>query len=68
MLNIDDVIKDYLHYAIRYNNEVGNSKYCIQRMLGSLQATDKGKACLQAQSLDDIWYDLPASVLTVNIS
>lgn len=54
LLPIDNVIKDYLNYAVKYKSDVGNAKYCVQRMLGSLQATERGKAFLAAQSLPEI--------------
>ncbi|KAJ8983334.1 hypothetical protein NQ317_003139 [Molorchus minor] len=41
--NVDDVIKDYLKYAVIYDNSPSNTKYCVQNMLKELQETPRGK-------------------------
>lgn len=41
--DIDDVIRDYLKLAIRYDNTTGNSKYCLLQMLGNMQEYGDGK-------------------------
>uniref|UniRef100_L7MAR9 Putative trna-dihydrouridine synthase n=1 Tax=Rhipicephalus pulchellus TaxID=72859 RepID=L7MAR9_RHIPC len=51
---IDDVIEDYLAYAIEYDNRATNTKYCVQQMLGSLQESDRGKALLASQQMEEI--------------
>uniref|UniRef100_G3MRS0 DRBM domain-containing protein n=1 Tax=Amblyomma maculatum TaxID=34609 RepID=G3MRS0_AMBMU len=51
---IDDVIEQYLIYAIEYDNRATNTKYCIQQMLGSLQESDRGKALLASQQMEEI--------------
>ncbi|KAG0429904.1 hypothetical protein HPB47_023217 [Ixodes persulcatus] len=51
---IDDVIVQYLHYAIEYDNRATNTKYCVQQMLGSLQDTERGKALLASQQMEEI--------------
>uniref|UniRef100_A0A131X8N3 Putative trna-dihydrouridine synthase n=1 Tax=Hyalomma excavatum TaxID=257692 RepID=A0A131X8N3_9ACAR len=51
---IDDVIEEYLAYAIEYDNRATNTKYCVQQMLGSLQETDRGKALLASQQMEEI--------------
>ncbi|RWS03170.1 tRNA-dihydrouridine(20) synthase-like [NAD(P)+], partial [Dinothrombium tinctorium] len=56
LLPLDTVICSYLQYAVKYDNHVSNTKYCIQQMLGSLQETEKGRAFLSAQHLKEIWY------------
>lgn len=51
---IDEVIEQYLAYAIEYDNRATNTKYCVQQMLGSLQETDRGKALLASQQMEEI--------------
>ncbi|XP_022241457.1 tRNA-dihydrouridine(20) synthase [NAD(P)+]-like isoform X2 [Limulus polyphemus] len=53
-LPLDEIILAYLKYAIDYDNNVINTKYCIQQMLGSLQETLRGKAFLNAQQVHEI--------------
>ncbi|GFT96562.1 tRNA-dihydrouridine(20) synthase-like [Nephila pilipes] len=53
-LPLDCVIEKYIRYAIEYDNNVWNTKYCIQQMLGSLQETERGKMLLSAQQMDII--------------
>lgn len=55
LLPIDDVIKDYLKYCIDYDNSPSNTKYCVQNILRELQETPRGKAFLEAQTLEQIW-------------
>ncbi|XP_067144695.1 tRNA-dihydrouridine(20) synthase [NAD(P)+]-like [Centruroides vittatus] len=54
LLPLDVVIRSYLKFAIDYNNNTTNTKYCIQQMLGSLQDTPCGRALLNAQLMKDI--------------
>ncbi|KAG8200865.1 hypothetical protein JTE90_015770 [Oedothorax gibbosus] len=57
-LPLDDVIVQFIKYSIEYDNNVWNTKYCIQQMLGSLQDTERGKILLSAQKMDiicDLW-------------
>lgn len=53
-LPLDDVIKNYLKYAVDYDNSPSNTKYCIQNMLRELQDTEKGKKFLETQTLQQI--------------
>ncbi|RWS22532.1 tRNA-dihydrouridine(20) synthase-like [NAD(P)+] [Leptotrombidium deliense] len=53
---LDSIIPMYLKYAVKYDNHVANTKYCIQQMLGSLQETEKGRAFLSSQTLREICY------------
>lgn len=55
LLDLDDVIKDYLKYAVDYDNSPSNTKYCIQNMLKELQETPRGKKFLECQTLEQIW-------------
>lgn len=43
ILDVDQLIIDYLKLAIQYDNNAINSKYCIQQILGNLQEIGKGK-------------------------
>ncbi|CAL1286360.1 unnamed protein product [Larinioides sclopetarius] len=57
-LPLDDVIEKYIRYAIEYDSNVWNTKYCIQQMLGSLQESERGKVLLSAQKMEiicDLW-------------
>lgn len=72
---IDNVIVQYLNYAIEYDNRATNTKYCVQQMLGSLQETERGKALLASQQMEEIcalWnmdklYDLKQRKLQAKI-
>lgn len=55
MKNLEDVIKDYLKYAVDYDNSPSNTKYCVQNMLRELQETPRGKKFLECQTLEQIW-------------
>lgn len=44
--NIDDLIREYLKLAIKYDNNAINTKYCILQMLGSQQESTIGKLLL----------------------
>lgn len=52
---VDDIIRQYLRYAVDYDNSPSNSKYCVQSMLRDLQETPKGQLFLDAQTLQQIW-------------
>lgn len=54
-LPLDEVIRNYLKYAVDYDNSPSNTKYCIQNMLRELQETEKGKQFLEAQTLQKMW-------------
>jgi len=50
------VIKNYLHYAVDYDNVAPNTKYCIQNMLRNIQETERGRHFLESTSLQQIWF------------
>lgn len=52
---LDNVIKDYLKYAVDFDNSPSNTKYCVQNMLKELQETPRGKRFLDCQTLEQIW-------------
>ncbi|KAK9736262.1 Double-stranded RNA binding motif [Popillia japonica] len=54
MKDLDDVIVDYLKYAVDYDNSPNNTKYCVQNMLKELQETPRGKKFLECQTLEQI--------------
>jgi len=58
LLPLDDVITAYLRYTVDYDNAPANSKYCVQNMLRELQETPRGKKFLEAQTLQQMWYDI----------
>jgi len=55
-LEIEQVIRDYLKLAIRYDNNLNNTKYCIKQFLGSLQKSEKGKKVNLAQNMKELRY------------
>ncbi|KAJ8936738.1 hypothetical protein NQ314_012185 [Rhamnusium bicolor] len=54
MKDLENVIKDYLKYAVDYDNSPSNTKYCVQNMLRELQETPRGKKFLECQTLEQI--------------
>lgn len=56
--DLDDVISEYLKYAIDYDNSPSNTKYCVQNMLKELQETPRGRKFLECQTLEQIWYNI----------
>lgn len=55
-VGIETIIKEYLKYAIDYDNAPANTKYCIQNILKELQETPMGKKFLEAQTMEQIRY------------
>lgn len=55
-LELPIVIRDYLHYAVDYDNIAQNTKYCIQNMLRNIQETEQGRHFLESTSLQQIWF------------
>lgn len=55
MKELDVIIKEYLKYAVDYDNAPSNTKYCVQNMLKELQETPRGKKFLECQTLEQIW-------------
>lgn len=53
--DLDDVIIEYLKYAVDYDNSPSNTKYCVQNMLKELQETPRGRKFLECQTLEQIW-------------
>ncbi|OTF79079.1 tRNA-dihydrouridine(20) synthase[NAD(P)+]-like protein [Euroglyphus maynei] len=49
--DVEDVIKEYIKLAIRYDNTTGNTKYCILQMLGNMQEYGIGKLIAGARDL-----------------
>lgn len=49
--DLDSVIKQYLRLAIDFDNNAINTKYCLTRMLGSLQVSELGRAVLGKDNL-----------------
>lgn len=54
MLPLDEVIKQYLIYCIKYDNPFTYTKYTVQNMLRDLQESPRGKAFLETQSVREI--------------
>lgn len=55
-LEVSEVIKNYLHHAVDYDNVAPNTKYCIQNMLQNIQETQRGRYFLESTSLQQIWF------------
>ncbi|XP_003738585.1 tRNA-dihydrouridine(20) synthase [NAD(P)+]-like [Galendromus occidentalis] len=55
MLSWRELVDRYLSAAIVWDNRFPNTKYCIQRILGSLQdSTDEGRKFLHTRCMEDI--------------
>ncbi|XP_078688741.1 tRNA-dihydrouridine(20) synthase [NAD(P)+]-like [Branchiostoma floridae x Branchiostoma belcheri] len=54
MLPVDDVIRDYLKYAVDYDNVALNSKYVLQQILQAEQQSPRGQKLLATQSLREM--------------
>lgn len=55
-LELPIVIRNYLHYAVDYDNVAPNTKYCVQNMLRNIQETEQGRNFLESTSLQQIWF------------
>ena len=53
-LPLDDVIRQFLRYAILYDNPFTYTKYAVQNMLRDLQESPRGKAFLETQTVREI--------------
>lgn len=59
LLPLDEVIEQYIKLCVDFDNNVINTKYVIQQMLGPLQETPRGRVLLSAQSLKticELWH------------
>nr|CAH7716916.1 unnamed protein product [Callosobruchus chinensis] len=54
LVDLEEVIMNYLKYSIDYDNSPSNTKYCVQNMLKELQETPRGKKFLECQTLEQI--------------
>ncbi|KAM9302136.1 tRNA-dihydrouridine(20) synthase [NAD(P)+]-like [Gastrophryne carolinensis] len=54
MLSIEDVMRDYIKHAVRYDNHYSNTKYCLCQMLRDQLESPLGKKLHAAQSTEDI--------------
>uniref|UniRef100_A0A4W3KFW1 Dihydrouridine synthase 2 n=1 Tax=Callorhinchus milii TaxID=7868 RepID=A0A4W3KFW1_CALMI len=50
LLPIEDVLKEYIKYAIRYDSHCSNTKYCVCQMLRERLESPRGKRLHGAQS------------------
>lgn len=55
-LELETIVKNYLHHAVNYDNVFPNTKYCIQNMLGNVHETERGRNFLETTSLQQIWF------------
>ncbi|KAM6973735.1 tRNA-dihydrouridine(20) synthase [NAD(P)+]-like isoform 2-T2 [Aplochiton taeniatus] len=54
LLSVEQVMEDYLKYAIRYDNHAFNTKYCLCQMLRDKVESPLGKQLLSAQTTAEI--------------
>ncbi|CAH2002512.1 unnamed protein product [Acanthoscelides obtectus] len=54
LVDLEEVIVNYLKNAVDYDNPPSNTKYCVQNMLKELQETPRGKKFLECQTLEQI--------------
>ncbi|OWR51132.1 putative tRNA-dihydrouridine synthase [Danaus plexippus plexippus] len=54
MLDMDQVIREYLKLAVLFDNSPSNTKYCVQNILRELQETPRGRKFLDCQTLEQI--------------
>ncbi|XP_030646122.1 tRNA-dihydrouridine(20) synthase [NAD(P)+]-like [Chanos chanos] len=53
-LSVDEVIEEYIKYAIRYDNNIFNTKYCLCQMLRDRVESPMGKQLHAAQTNEEI--------------
>uniref|UniRef100_A0A6Q2YV83 DRBM domain-containing protein n=1 Tax=Esox lucius TaxID=8010 RepID=A0A6Q2YV83_ESOLU len=58
LLAVEEVMKEYLKYAVRYDNHAFNTKYCLCQILREKVESPLGKQLLSAQTNEEIWYTL----------
>ncbi|XP_048371641.1 tRNA-dihydrouridine(20) synthase [NAD(P)+]-like isoform X2 [Sphaerodactylus townsendi] len=51
---LNDVVREYIKYAVRYDNHYTNTKYCLCQMLREQLENAQGKQLHAAQSLQEI--------------
>ncbi|XP_068168524.1 tRNA-dihydrouridine(20) synthase [NAD(P)+]-like isoform X2 [Antennarius striatus] len=54
LLPVETVMEDYLRYAIRYDNNPFNTKYCLSQMLRDKVESPQGKKMQEAQTMAEI--------------
>ncbi|CAB1313501.1 unnamed protein product [Coregonus sp. 'balchen'] len=55
LLSVEEVMEEYLKYAIRYDNHAFNTKYCLCQMLREVESP-LGKQLKSAQTNEEIWH------------
>uniref|UniRef100_A0A671U3C6 Dihydrouridine synthase 2 n=1 Tax=Sparus aurata TaxID=8175 RepID=A0A671U3C6_SPAAU len=55
-LPVERVMEEYLKYAIQYDNNAFNTKYCLCQMLRDKVESPLGKQLQAAQTSAEIWY------------
>ncbi|XP_034143958.1 tRNA-dihydrouridine(20) synthase [NAD(P)+]-like isoform X2 [Esox lucius] len=54
LLAVEEVMKEYLKYAVRYDNHAFNTKYCLCQILREKVESPLGKQLLSAQTNEEI--------------
>ena len=49
------MVKEYVKLAVDSDNYVGNSKYCLTKMMHRQMDSLEGKKLLAASSMEDVW-------------
>ncbi|TSM52249.1 E3 ubiquitin-protein ligase AMFR [Bagarius yarrelli] len=61
-VSVDEVMKEYIKYAVRYDNNTFNSKYCLCQMLRDRVESPMGKQLHAAQTNEEIWREYPPQI------
>ncbi|XP_038628672.1 tRNA-dihydrouridine(20) synthase [NAD(P)+]-like isoform X2 [Tachyglossus aculeatus] len=59
---LEKVMKEYIKYAVRFDNHYINTKYCLCQMLREQLESPLGKKLHAAQSSQNIWREYPAQI------
>ena len=54
-LSTQEVVKEYLKFAVDYDNLSGNTKYCIALLMKGELETPTGRALLSANTMEEMW-------------
>ena len=52
----DDLVRSYLRYAVDFENDDTNCKYCIQQLIKDQLTTPRGEAFVKAGLLREFWF------------
>ena len=52
----DELVRSYLRYAVDFENDDTNCKYCIQQLIKDQLTTPRGEAFVKAGLLREFWF------------